>query len=229
MINDIQEHFEKEYPREACGVIGIVKGKKQYFPCNNLAKEDEDFILDPTDYISIKRKADIFAIVHNHIDSTNEASDNDKKYCNSLGIPYYIFSFPGMNLNILEPEVKVNPLIGREYEFGKFDCLELSRDYYREYLGLELPKRLPYVDDWWEYGHNYFTDEHIKEWGFKKVDDLQPNDLLIFTMGALVPNHCGVYTGNDIFFHHAANRLSCRENLYPLWKKYLTGIYRYET
>jgi cell wall-associated NlpC family hydrolase len=52
---------------------------------------------------------------------------------------------------------------------------------------------------------------------------------LIFTMGANVPNHCGVYTGNDIFFHHAVNRLSCRENLYPLWKKYLTGIYRYET
>lgn len=229
MINDIQEHFEKEYPREACGIIGIVKGKKQYFPCNNLAKEDEDFILDPTDYISIKRKADIFAIVHNHIDATNEASANDKKYCNSLGIPYYIFSYPDMQLNILEPEVKVNALIGREYEFGKFDCLESARDYYKEYLEVELQRRLPYLDDWWEHGHNYFTDEHIKEWGFTKVEDLKPHDLLIFTMGALVPNHCGVYIGNDIFFHHAVNRLSCRENLYPLWKKYLTGIYRYET
>lgn len=229
MIDDIQWHFEKEFPREACGIIGIVKGKKQYFPCKNLAKDDEDFILDPTDYISVKRRADIFAIVHNHIDWTNEASENDKKYCNSLGIPYYIFSYPDMQLNILEPVVKVNPLIGREYEFGKFDCLEACKDYYKETLGLNLQNRLPYLDDWWEQGHNYFTEEHIKEWGFSKVEELQPNDLLIFTMGAAVPNHCGVYTGNDIFFHHAVNRLSCRENLYPLWKKYLTGIYRYDT
>ena len=229
MIDEIQKHFEENYPREACGIIGIVKGKKQYFPCKNLAKESEDFILDPTDYISVKRRADIFAIVHNHIDWTNEASENDKKYCNSLGVPYYIFSYPDMQLNILEPQVKVNDLIGREYEFGKFDCLEACKDYYKEYLGLQLQNRLPYLDDWWEHGHNYFTDEHIQEWGFKKVEELQPNDLLIFTMGASVPNHCGVYTGNDIFFHHAVNRLSCRENLYPLWKKYLTGIYRYDT
>ena len=29
MIEEIQQHFEKEYPREACGVIGIIKGKRQ--------------------------------------------------------------------------------------------------------------------------------------------------------------------------------------------------------
>src|SRR6056300_849428 len=103
MIDEIQKHVDENYPREACGIIAIVKGKKQYFPCKNLAKESEDFILDPTDYISVKRRADIFAIVHNHIDWTNEASENDKKYCNSLGIPYYIFSYPDMKLNILEP------------------------------------------------------------------------------------------------------------------------------
>ena len=80
MIDEIQKHFEENYPQEACGIIGIVKGKKEYFPCKNLAKESEDFILDPTDYISVKRRADIFAIVHNHIDWTNEASENDKKY-----------------------------------------------------------------------------------------------------------------------------------------------------
>ena len=29
-------------------------------------------------------------------------------------------------------------------------------------------------------------------------------------------------------FHHAENRLSCRESLYPFWAKHLTGIYRYD-
>ena len=42
-----------------------------------------------------------------------------------------------------------------------------------------------------------------------------------------VNNHCGVYLGNDIFYHHAEERLSCRENLYPRWHKWLVGAYRY--
>jgi len=28
MIDEIQEHFAKEYPKEGCGIIGIVEGKK---------------------------------------------------------------------------------------------------------------------------------------------------------------------------------------------------------
>lgn len=227
MIEEIREHFEREYPREACGIIGIVKGKKKYFPCTNLAESDEDFVLDPTDYIRVKKQADIFAIVHNHVEASNAPSENDIKYCDSLGVPYYIFSYPIMELNIVQPRHLVNPLIGRDYEFGKYDCLEAVRDYYSQNLNIELQKRFPYLDNWWEQGHNYFTESHIKEWGFYKVEDLKPNDILIFTMGALVPTHCGVYIDNDIFFHHAVNRISCRENLYPLWKKHLTGIYRY--
>jgi proteasome lid subunit RPN8/RPN11 len=229
MIEEIIAHFEKEYPREGCGIIGIVKGKKKWFPCNNLASEDEDFILDPKEFIEVKKQADILAIVHNHIHSSNKASENDEKFCNVLGIPYYIFSYPEMELNILEPSRREHPLIGREYQFGVSDCLEAIRDYYREHSGIQLQRRLPYLDNWWEHGHNYFTEEHLKEWGFNKVSELQPSDLLVFTMGALVPTHCGVYLGNDLFFHHAVNRLSCRENLYPIWKKHLTGIYRYGT
>ena len=38
MIEDIKAHFEKEYPREACGIIGVVKGKKTWFPCKMLQK-----------------------------------------------------------------------------------------------------------------------------------------------------------------------------------------------
>ena len=227
MIDEIRQHFEECYPKEGCGIIGIVKGKKKWYPCTNLADENDDFILDPKDYIKIMKEANIFAIVHNHIHGSNEASENDKKYCDVLGIPYYIFSFPSMDLNIVEPEVNCSPLIGREYDFGKHDCLEAVRDYYKQYLNIQLQKRLPYLDDWWEKGENYFTEAHMKEWNFSKVEDLKENDIVLFQMGANVPNHCGVYLNNDIFFHHAVNRLSCRENLYPTWGKHLVGIYRY--
>ena len=62
----------------------------------------------------------------------------------------------------------------------------------------------------------------------EKVEEPKENDLLIFQISENVPDHCGVYLGNDIFFHHAENRLSCREHLYPLWGKKIVGIYRHD-
>ena len=227
-LDEITEHFEKEYPREGCGVIGISKGKSVWIPCKNIAKNEEDFIFDSKEYLTIKRKYDIIAIIHSHPDSTCEPSASDINNCNALGIPYYIFSFPNMDLYTLLPDKIFNPLVGRNYKFGVSDCFEAARDWYSA-EGIELPKREPFEDDWWFKGLDYFTEEYIGSWGFSKVSEPQKGDLLIFSVDSAVGNHCGVYLGNDIFFHHAQQRLSCRENLYPFWIKHLTSIYRYET
>ena len=146
-----------------------------------------------------------------------------------MGIPYYIFSYPEMDMEILHPVRESKSLYGRDYEFGVNDCFEAARDYYIS-KGLEIPNRPLFEDDWWEKDLDYFTDEYISTWGFKRIEDnMQKGDLLIFTINALVGNHCGVYLGDDIFYHHAENRISCRENLYPFWKKYISGVYRYAT
>ena len=226
MIEEIEKHFEKEYPKEGCGVIGIVKGKKKWFPCTNLASTNENFVMSSLEYFDIKKRADVFAIVHSHPDTTNDPSQHDVDCCNALGIPYYIFSYPEMDLNIIEPKTKAYPLIGREYQFGKLDCFEAMRDWLAK-ENIHIPPREPFEDDWWSKDLDYFTEENIKNWNHEKVDTLQKNDVLIFTIRNKVANHCGVYLGNDIFFHHAENRISCRENLYPFWAQNLTGIYRY--
>lgn len=228
MIDEIREHFEREYPREGCGIIGIVKGKKKWFPCENVAEGTDSFILSSKDYIEIRSKADIVAIVHSHPDASNEPSDHDIKCCNVLGIPYYIFSYPSMELNIVEPKKNFNPLIGREYEFGTSDCFETMRDWLAS-ENIIIPERELFEDNWWDKGYNYFSEDNIKKWNHIKVESPEKNDVLIFKVSANVPDHCGVYLGNDTFFHHAVNRLSCRENLYPLWIKYLVGIYRHVT
>ena len=86
------------------------------------------------------------------------------------------------------------------------------------------------LDNWWDKGLDYFTEDYIGTWGFEKVEgNMKKGDLLIFTISSPVGNHCGVYLGDDIFYHHAENRLSCRENLYPFWKQYISGVYRYAT
>ena len=226
-LTEIQEHFESEYPREGCGVLGIVKGRLHWYPCTNIAPSEQDFILDSTEYFNIKKIADIVGIVHSHPDAPSTPSQTDIDNCNALGIPYYIFSYPGMDLEVVTPRYNQTELYGRTYSFGTKDCFEASKDWYKE-IGIELPPRDPYEDDWWKKGLDYFSEEYLNSWKFYKVTDVQPNDLLVFSVDSGVPNHCGVYVNNDIFFHHAQNRLSCKENLYPFWIKYLTGIYRYD-
>jgi|TARA_B100001250_G_scaffold209047_1_gene179425 proteasome lid subunit RPN8/RPN11 len=229
-LEEIQEHFEKEYPREGCGILAVVKGQKKWFPCTNIAEQGDDFIIDSQEYLKILRTTDITAIVHSHPDVTNEPSDNDIKYCNALGIPYYIFSYPDMELNIVSPKKDLTDLYGRDYKFGEMDCFEALRDYLSE-QNIIIPPRAMFEDDWWDKDLDYFTEEIIKDWNHVpvKLEDIQPNDVLIFKLMAKVNNHCGVYIGDDIFYHHAYNRLSCRESLYPVWYKSITGVYRYAT
>lgn len=227
MIDEIEAHFKKEYPREGCGIIGIVKGKKKWFPCSNIAEEDLDFLIPHTEYIEIKKRADVVGIVHNHINQSNEPSDSDTNNCNALGIPYYIFSYPEMDLNIVQPKKSFYPLIGREYNFGSKDCFEALRDWLAE-ENIKIPAREPFEELFYKKGINYFSETNIKNWNHTKVDTPQKNDVLIFQVESDIPNHCGVYLENQVFFHHAVNRLSCRESLYPFWIKYLVGIYRHE-
>ncbi len=35
-----------------------------------------------------------------------------------------------------------------------------------------------------------------------------------------------VAIGEDLFLHHAVNRLSCRESINSVWRKYIVGYYR---
>ena len=89
-IGIIKEHFDKEFPREGCGVLAVVKGKKKWFPVKNISPEPDNFILDSDEYIKLLVTTDIVGIVHNHIGDSSKPSQADIDYCNALGIPYYL-------------------------------------------------------------------------------------------------------------------------------------------
>jgi proteasome lid subunit RPN8/RPN11 len=229
-LEDIRQHFEKEYPREGCGILAVSKGKKKWIPCSNIADNDEHFIIPVEEYLKISRTMDIIGIVHSHPDESSEPSEADINNCNAIGKDYYIFSYPDMELTIVKPERLDIDLFGREYQFGVTDCFEAMRDYLST-KSIDIPPRALFKDNWWDKGQDYFSDDTIKEWGHYPVDlkDIQENDVLVFSVLSDINNHCGVYLGDDAFYHHAVSRLSCRESLFPLWHKYLRGAYRYAT
>ena len=99
-----------------------------------------------------------------------------------------------------------------------------DRDYYKQELNIELPTTI-FEENWWNKGLNYFKDLY-ESFGFVQVDSPQKHDIIVFKMLAQVSNHCGIYLGEDIFLHHAVNRLSCRESVNSVWRKYIAGYYR---
>lgn len=229
---DIETHFREEYPKEGCGLLGIKTGQLHWLPCTNHATTNTDFQMDSVQYLKYSMEYTIVGIVHSHPDLDSTPSETDIKVCNAVSIPYYIFGYPDMDLTVLTPEHDNTELYGRSYEFGVTDCFEAMRDYLKS-VNIELKPRILFEANWWEKDEkiDYFSPEVIKNWGGIEVplNEAQENDVFIFSVYSDVANHCAVYLGNDIIFHHAENRLSTKENLYPYWAKFLTGVYRYET
>jgi cell wall-associated NlpC family hydrolase len=212
------------YPEEGCGIILNKRGKLIWRLCKNISDDPENsFIIDPTEYIKASLEGDIYSIVHSHVDSSSEPGEKDIKTSNFLGIPYTIFSIPEGTKTVYTPKKISKPLLGREYCFGKTDCYSLVRDYYHTEFNITLPT-IPFEDDWWDLGLNYF-DDLFEKFGFIEVDTPQKGDGIIFKVYSGVPNHCGIYIGEGNFLHHAVNRLSCRESLYD-WKKFLVRYVR---
>ena len=222
---EIVKYLFDKYPEEGCGLLVNKRGKSTWIPCENIAEDrKENFVISSTDYIKASLSGDLMAVIHSHPDGLAELSEHDKKTSNFLGVPYIVYSLPEVEKTVYTPEYNRNSFVGREYSFGENDCYSLVRDYYREKLDIILPTTV-FEDDWWEKGFNYF-DDLFEPFGFEKVDTLQENDVIVFRMMAQVPNHCGVYLGEDLFLHHAVNRLSCRESINSVWRKYIVGYYR---
>ena len=70
-------------------------------------------------------------------------------------------------------------------------------------------------------------DDLLEDFGFVEVQEPEFGDLIFFKVYNSVPNHCGIYLEEDIFMHHAINRLSCRESFYPLWINKVSRYVRY--
>lgn len=117
-------------------------------------------------------------------------------------------------------------LIGRPWEYGRFDCYAIVRDWFAE-RGIAL-NDYPREGFWWERGENWFLDNFEKE-GFVEVDPSELTDgcVIIMQLGASVPNHVAVYVGDNFILHHLFDRLSMREIYSALYRKTTKHVLKY--
>ena len=230
LTEKIQAHAAEESPNECCCLVAVVKGRRKYFPCKNLATTpQEHFVLDPRDYAAVEEQGEIVAVIHSHPVTNHAPSQADRVACEQSGLPWHIVNPNTGNWGYCEPEGFELPYVGRAFSHGVVDCYSLCRDWYKRELGVEL-RNYPRRDRWWENGQNLYLDNFEKE-GFHRIPmaQLQKGDLLLMQLSSPVPNHAAIYIGDQQVLHHVQGRLSSRDVLGEYYLKNVACALRHES
>ena len=223
------KHAKEQDPKESVGVLIVIKGKEQYYPCNNLSTYSQQcFILDPEDYVKADALGEITAIVHSHPITPPSPSQADKVSCEQSGLKWYIVNPKTETWGYCEPTGYKPPLIGRQWVWGVTDCWSLVRDYYKEQHNIQLlDYQRPITPQ--DFLDNPLFEQYAERTGFKELDNnekLQKGDVLLMSILHPTLNHVAIFLGDEIL-HHLADRLSTREP-YNEWLLKCTGKrYRY--
>ena len=223
------KHAKEQDPRESVGVLIVIKGKEQYYPCNNLSTYSQQcFILDPEDYVKADALGEITAIVHSHPVTPPSPSQADKVSCEQSGLKWHIVNPKTETWGYCEPTGYKPPLIGRQWVWGVTDCWSLVRDYYKEQHNIQLLdyERPTTPQDFLD---NPLFEKYAERTGFRQLnkdEKLQKGDVLLMSILHPTLNHVAIFLGDEIL-HHLADRLSTREP-YNEWLLKCTGKrYRY--
>lgn len=219
MKTKILNHAKKCGENECCG---FVIDNKIYMPCTNISPTPtETFEISPDDWIQAETIGEITAIVHSHPNGLPILSEADQIYQQQTGVDWWIVCD-----NQIHKFRFIQPLLGREFEHGKTDCLSIVRDAYM-LAGIDLPD-YERADDWWHNGQNLYLDLLPKN-GFERVDaeDIQEGDIILVCLGSETPNHAAIYVGNQYILHHCPDRLSKRDLYGGFWRNYTHSIWRH--
>ena len=223
------KHAKEQDPKESVGVLIVIKGKEQYYPCNNLSTYSQQcFILDPEDYVKADALGEITAIVHSHPVTPPSPSQADKVSCEQSGLKWHIVNPKTETWGYCEPTGYKPPLIGRQWVWGVTDCWSLVRDYYKEQHNIQLlDYQRPTTPQ--DFLDNPLFEQYAERTGFvelNKDEKLQKGDVLLMSILHPTLNHVAIFLGDEIL-HHLADRLSTREP-YNEWLLKCTGKrYRY--
>ncbi|MDG6882783.1 NlpC/P60 family [Phocoenobacter uteri] len=224
----ILDHAEQCKPQESCGFI-VSEGKEmRYLRCENIADDPMNFFeIASEDLIEAEQKGEIIAFVHSHPDIEEEK-----------GLPYLSTADRECQLRmqldfwlVVGGEIKqfrnIAPLLGRQFENNKQDCRNILLDSYM-LAGIDVPDDVKYEFNWFETSNLY--EENLIRFGCEKLahnETPQLGDIVMVQIGADVPNHAGIYLGNQLMLHHSEGRLSARVPYDGFWLDCTHSIWRY--
>lgn len=233
-LADATAHALATYPREACGLVIVEKGREIYVACRNAAATpSEHFVLPADDYAAAEERGEAIALFHSHPDTNAEPSDADRASCEASGMPWYIASvirdegaISVRDVRRIAPCGYEAPLVGRAFAHGVLDCYTLVRDWYRRERGIVLPD-FERDDGWWLKGGDLYMQQ-FEAAGFERIDGpLQVGDGILMQILAPVANHAAVYIGDGQILQHLYGRLSSRDVYGGFYRESTRAVVRY--
>lgn len=126
--------------------------------------------------------------------------------------------------------MNVDHLKGFEFHYGRRDCYELMRDFFRDFCQIELR---PYArpTEWWKHeGLNMYGQLLPKE-GFRQIDysptEVRPGDVFLIAVDAQVANHAAIYVGSGHILHHWIGRRSTVDLYRGVWRNNTMAVWRH--
>ncbi len=120
---------------------------------------------------------------------------------------------------------RTQPLVGRHWEYGHFDCYTLVRDFFAQ-QGVTLPDFERPKD--LETCESIFL-EQAERCGFVRVDykNRQPGDMLVLRLDTRAPMHGAILLPDDLILHQRENSLSAIEPLGRYYSSRVAAVFRY--
>lgn len=224
----IKLHYEKDYPKECCGLIVCKRGAMTCVPTKNDSSEQDFFRVNPKDYLKASNLGEIVAVYHSHTNGNQNFSEFDKFNSINHNITYVMYCPENNSLLQFSPSCgEFNRYIGRKFNIGNTDCYSLVRDFYEAELGVSLGHY--YRDqDWKSYLEELF-DKHFENEGFFEVSSLNKYDCVLFNSGGDKPcSHIALYLGNGLILHQPARSYSRIESLTGRHLKLIKKVIRHK-
>ncbi|BCJ91774.1 hypothetical protein IZ6_25090 [Terrihabitans soli] len=126
--------------------------------------------------------------------------------------------------------LKVDHLVGFEFNHGKVDCLTTIRRFYWDNFDIPIPN-FARPENWWNHGLDLYGQNYHRL-GFRAVhthpSEYRPGDLILMAFRSKVANHAGVLLEGGNFLHHFAYRTSCVEPYTGRWRDLTVGVFRHK-
>lgn len=225
--NFIKNHAIKDSPFECCGFV--VEHKSNFFciPVKNIAKDKEnDFRISTQDFLNIKSNFNILYIYHSHPQDNFDFSNSDKISADRLQINYILYCCKNNEFKIYEANTFKNKYIGRFYEYRKYDCFTLIRDYYLNELNQNLD--INYTESIIDIDVKQYFIDNYKNKNLRMIsanEKIKENDILLID-GIRNNSHCALYLGNNKILHQPMFSFSKIENYCNFHRRHTDLVFR---
>jgi proteasome lid subunit RPN8/RPN11 len=226
--NFIKQHSLKDSPSESCGfIVSDNEDKFKCISCKNISKYPKIcFEISPLDFLKVKYfYKKIHYIYHSHTNQNIEFTETDIKCAENLNLPIILYNTIHEVFKIYTPVTVSYDLVGRYFEYKKYDCFTLVRDFYLKKFNSDISGK--YEKELGTFDVKKAFLDNLINTNLKIVENKNNIDIYdLLLLDGDKSSHFAVYLGKDKILHQPRCSLSKIENYSSFYKNRTDLIFR---